>query len=780
MKKSFKYQQQQQYHSSQLGIKSVIFVFIIFLIIILGLTLFIEPRKRDKTSNHNHQIEQIQNTSQIDSRSLPEEVENNEILPITCPIGSTYYPEFHECIRNIYWPDPVDTSLQDITCSPCEDFYTYSCGAFNSDPQNEGQDATFKHLYESNQKIIKDIITSVITTEPSSKLSIFYNSCIKENIESATTDTVSIESKLFKMIETQLKTTKDVSYIMGLLQKYDTVLPLELSFELDPKNADILVPLLKQGGIFASSVSDISKEEHLLSIKQRFQKYTHEKDALFMAKSVVSIEEDILSRFSDTAARNIVEYIDVYESSDRVTDWKRTFYTSQDSFFNLTSFFTGACPESVPLSTWMSALSQSHLWCHTVVYIKQLSDVIKSHSVASWIHYFKHALIFHLVDDGVPHIDPGSHYAFHREYDSQHSLPWRRMRRFLSIKDSLTTSREEECVFQTQAYLPIILDNYFVHAELDSLTRIAARDIVEHVRDTFIRLIPKLNIFINSDVSVIDYAISKISATVIHIGMPDMWPIDRSGLVLSPSSYYENIIAIRKYHMEQNYNLFVKHIFSRQRVSPDELFDGLLTLANGIFQHQLNTVTLNAGLLRPPVFSRLYDNISKFARLGYLVAHELAHALDDNGSNFNKYGAIDHWYNINPDVKACLIATYSVSTPHGNSQDGKKTLQENFADTLGFLVSYEAFLSYQEKYGFQVTLDQQQEFYLAFSQLYCESVSYEEETRILKLFSHSLSSIRVNSIISQFSYDFDNVWHCPLSLSPSSSLIASPCIYVFP
>jgi predicted metalloendopeptidase len=636
-----------------------------------------------------------------------------------------------------------------------------------------GQDATFKHLYNNNQKIVRDIITSVVLSDPSSKLSVFYNSCLRENVDIVTADSILVEKTLFAMIDNNIKSINDISFMMGVLQKYDTVLPLELSFELDPKNADILVPLLKQGGLFASSPLDIDTQEHFLSIFQRFQKYIRDKDARFMAKSVVDIEKSLAAIFSDTAARNIVEYIPVYESSDRIIDWRR-FFSSFDSAFNLTAFFLGARPASIPSNLWMDSLYQSHLWCHTSLYIKQLSDVIRSHSIASWQNYFKHALLFHLVDDGAPHIDPGSHYAFHREYDSQHSLPWRRIRRFLSITDSPSTNRSSECIFQTQAYLPVILDNYFVHSELDSLSRASAKDVVEFIRTTFINIIPRLSLFRNKGFEVINYAIQKIRSTVIHIGTPDSWPIDRSDLILTPSSFYENIIRIRQYHMEQNYKLFVNHIQSRDPVTPDELFDGLLTVANGVFQHQLNAITLNAGLLRPPIFSRLYDNIAKFARLGYLVAHELAHAIDENGSHFSATGSIYSWYTLDSSVKSCLISMYSVTTPRGNSQDGKRTLQENFADTVGFIVAYEAFLSYQTTYGFPVTVDQQQEFYLAFSQLYCESLSQEEELRVLKSFSHSIGSVRVNSLVSQLS-DFSSVWQCPLSFLPNPF---SPCIYL--
>lgn len=759
------------------------FIFLgILVLIILGLVLFIKPRQPRKKSIHSHDssvddrnVQSIINNDTIESNIVKSRDLDETTVPLSCPIGSTYYPEFNECIRNIFWPDPVDTSLQDIRVAPCTDFYQYSCGAFNDDPQNIGQDATFKHLYQSNQKIVKDIIRTVVDSDEESKISIFYTSCMKEDIKSLSTDSVMIEKSLFSLVDTHLKSISDISYVMGMLQKYDTVLPLELSFELDPKNADLFVPLLKQGGVFASLNADVYTTEHLISVYQRFQKYTHDKDAMNMAKSVVEIEQNLVKHFSDTSARNIIEYIPIYESSDRVIDWRKYFYASSQDVFNLTAFFMGARPSSITPADWIDSLYQSHLWCHTPLYIKQMSEIIRSHSIASWKHYFKHALIFHLVDDGAPHIDPGSHYAFHREYDSQHSLPWRRMRRFLAIKDMTDSdiSREEECIFHTQAYLPVILDDYFVHSELDVHSRAAALEVVEHVRNTFMDLIPRLNIFKSQQYKVVEYAINKINHTTIHVGTPDAWPVDRSELVLTPTSFYDNIIRIRQYHMNQNYMLFYRHIQSRQRVDSGELFDGLLTVANSVFQHQLNTITLNAGLLRPPIFSRLYDDIAKFARLGYLVAHELAHAIDENGSQFSHTGAVEHWYTIDPSIKSCLVSLYSVPTPNGNAQDGKRTLQENFADTLGFLVSYQAFVSYQSLMGKAPTFDQQQEFYLAFAQLYCESLSPEEELRVLNSFTHSLGSIRVNSIISQ-NPEFNSIWHCPRSVVPFSS-----CIYIY-
>ena len=248
------------------------------------------------------------------------------------------------------------------------------------------------------------------------------------------------------------------------------------------------------------------------------------------------------------------------------------------------------------------------------------------------------------------------------------------------------------------------------------------------------------------------------------------------------SSFTENILSIRKYHLEGISKLFSIHVERNKPLNPDELFDGLVSIVNAFYQHQLNTVTINAGILQPPIFSSLYDKVSQTARLGVFVAHELVHSIDSVGISFDKHGSINSWLSDESKLQMkkryrCFENTYSRKTLLGNTHDGSKTLNENVADKTGFSIAYNSLFDdlvperYQSATQKEV-VDQKREFYLAYSQLFCESINRQQEQQMIRTRTHSVSSMRVNNVVMQHK-DFKEIWQCPKIPSVIASIISS-------
>lgn len=123
-------------------------------------------------------------------------------------------------------------------------------------------------------------------------------------------------------------------------------------------------------------------------------------------------------------------------------------------------------------------------------------------------------------------------------------------------------------------------------------------------------------------------AADKVLSIDVMAGTPDNWPIDRSNLKISDDSHADNILRIQRFHQE----LMVKTMCADCDVSPEALFDYPLNWVNAYFQHQLNTIVINAGIMKPPVFSALYSELGQMARLGVIVGHETGHSIDMTGS----------------------------------------------------------------------------------------------------------------------------------------------------
>lgn len=93
-----------------------------------------------------------------------------------------------------------------------------------------------------------------------------------------------------------------------------------------------------------------------------------------------------------------------------------------------------------------------------------------------------------------------------------------------------------------------------------------------------------------------------------------------------------------------------------------------------------NIVKIYAGTLYDFSFTSEDDFPNLFATLGRTIAHEMTHAFDKYGKKFNN----KDWKNI---THSLINQFNQFSIQDGYFVDGKKTLQENFADLGGFEVS---------------------------------------------------------------------------------------------
>jgi putative endopeptidase len=202
------------------------------------------------------------------------------------------------------------------------------------------------------------------------------------------------------------------------------------------------------------------------------------------------------------------------------------------------------------------------------------------------------------------------------------------------------------------------------------------------------------------------------------------------------------------------------------------LFDSLVHQVNAFYVPSLNAIVINAGILAPPVFSGLYDSVSRFAKLGMILGHEMSHSIDLSGSNFDQFGSFHPW--LSDDAAGryehnaqCFVDMYSTKTTLGNVHDGEKTLNENIADVAGFRAAYNAmFEEYRDLKHAKLDAYKRQ-FFIAYAQLWCKCTNNEAEQRYIKASVHSASDLRVNNVVRQHT-DFAAVFQCPSSTIPTT------------
>lgn len=746
-----------------LHFKWFLFLFLFFsAIILLSYILFLFKKTNEHDGNEINHFDFIKKNNHEKIKKSIQDIHKSTLIKKKnqkeCGIG--WELQNDECVRSFSLFNAIESSFQDFKQNKCKNFFEFSCGNFNKDPFNVGKDSTFSYIHSTSTNAMKTITDSIISSvsPEQSKISAFYHSCIHHN-EALDIHHSSTLKSLLNFIDNNLITTQDLPKIWGALQLFDTILPIELSFELNPFDSSSLIPMIQQSGLFDEQ-DFISTQDHLNDISERLQLLYTQPVALNWAKQIVSIEKDIQRNFHEYKYTNLVDYLRSGKArEDVVLDWKS--YFSKLSF-NITAFIEAANPSIDGKSPWVSTLNTKPLWCYSKIFIEKLPNIINQYPAQTWAVYTKHAILFHINNgDSAPQTDPEQHYAYHKQYDYRYSLPWLQPRKFLMRGSQFNLTKETTCLSLTEAYLPIVLDNYYVNTYLSPSIRNMASKIAHSIKESYVLFLNRRDNFAYLSHEDRHALIKKIQSVKIQIGVPSVWPIDRSTLYVDPESYIESILSIRKYHIEKNYRFFIQHVNYAAEVNADSLFEGLVSNANAYYQHQFNTVMLTSGLLQPPVFSVSYDRVSLYSRFGVLIAHELSHSIDEIGVLFDTTGTYnpiltEDGLNLYKEKTKCFIKQYSILTENGNIHDGKKTLNENIADNAAIKI---AFVAFMESGDSPPTKEEQQQFFVSYSQLYCESISKNQEQFLITHRSHSINSLRVNNIVNQL-FEFYDLWNC--------------------
>ncbi len=161
------------------------------------------------------------------------------------------------------------------------------------------------------------------------------------------------------------------------------------------------------------------------------------------------------------------------------------------------------------------------------------------------------------------------------------------------------------------------------------------------------------------------------------------------------------------------------------------------------------------GILQYPFYDPNEPEEVNLGAIGVLIGHELGHAIDNHGSNFNADGAFKPW--MTPKDKKIFDKKTQYLTIQFNKvgHDGKFTLGENIGDLVGLSIAYQA--------AFPNGNDNKQElkrrFFLQFARLWCETQRKGAMKLRLKTNPHSLGYARVNEQI-KHQLGFRKAYNC--------------------
>jgi putative endopeptidase len=184
-------------------------------------------------------------------------------------------------------------------------------------------------------------------------------------------------------------------------------------------------------------------------------------------------------------------------------------------------------------------------------------------------------------------------------------------------------------------------------------------------------------------------ALRKLNALRTRVGYPDRWR-DYSGLTIRRDDLLGNVQRAQAF--DNSYRL-------QRATTATEPDQWLITpqTVNASYLPWRNEMLLPAAILQPPFFDPAADDAVNYGGIGAVVGHEIQHAFDQRGRQFDSYGTARDWWTAKDNAafrqrEQLLIEQYNRYTPMpGVVVDGQATVGENAGDVGGLAVAMRAY-----------------------------------------------------------------------------------------
>lgn len=202
-------------------------------------------------------------------------------------------------------------------------------------------------------------------------------------------------------------------------------------------------------------------------------------------------------------------------------------------------------------------------------------------------------------------------------------------------------------------------------------------------------------------------ALDKLQNVKIQVGHPQNLRPDPL-LDYKPNDPWGNLMKMAQWRHEQAIELVGKNIIDIPSIDwsqiPPKFISTQSYVVNAMYTPIENSIYIPLGYIQKPFVDLDERGIEyNLAHIGFTIAHELSHALDDFGSKYNKYGELEDWW-TEKDKKAFkkiqdnIVKQYETYAAYdGIDFDAWPSIGEDLADISGFAICQEYLRDFQQK-----------------------------------------------------------------------------------
>ncbi len=249
----------------------------------------------------------------------------------------------------------------------------------------------------------------------------------------------------------------------------------------------------------------------------------------------------------------------------------------------------------------------------------------------------------------------------------------------------------------------------------------------------------------------------KLAAFTVKIGYPDKWK-DYTTLVVDPAkSYWANVVEANRWYTADAMAEVGKPVDRAKWLMPPQM-------VNAYYMPTTNEICFPAAILQPPFYNPNADDAVNYGAIGVVIAHEMTHGFDDQGSQFDKVGNMNDWWTkedraaFEKKTNVLVEQFNAIEILPGLFADGKYSLGENIADQGGLRLAFTGLTDYAWAEGRPADIDGftgEQRFYIGYATLWAQNITDQEKERLTKVDVHSLGRNRVNATLRNIQSFYD-------------------------
>jgi len=563
-------------------------------------------------------------------------------------------------------PSGIDTAAMDPAVRAQDDFFRYSQGKWLKDvdiPSDRASWGAFNVAQENVEGQIRTLIDSAaqdqhVKAGSDQKMGDFYASYIDEARRNAL-GLAPLKAEIARI--EALRDKRGLATLVAQLSRIGVGTPVEMNVHQDNKASTRYIVDLAQSGL------GMPNRDYYLQADDA-------KLAATRAKYQVHVEKMLaLAGHQDAAA--IAERIVALETDIARVQWSAVENRDPVKAYNKLSF--AQLKQLAPAFAWDDYLKQlgaagkiDSLIVSQPSYLQGLDKLIGATPLATWKAYLQ----FRLLSTYAPYLSQpfvDESFAF---------------RGTVLSGASVNRPVQKRAIAEINRDLGEVVGKVYVSNYFPAERKRQVETMVQNFLLAFKEGIETLDWMTPATKAQAQVKLAKIK---VKVGYPDKWR-DYASLTIARGDLVGNVMRSRAFAQRFEVAKLGKPVDrSEWGMTPQTV--------NAYYNPEMNEVVFPAARLQSPLYDADAEPAINYGAVGISIGHEISHAFDDQGAQFDGDGNLRNWWTKEDSEQFAargkvLVAQYGGYSPlPGYPLNGALTLGENIADNAGAIMASRAY-----------------------------------------------------------------------------------------